>query len=125
MFIAPGRGQNGSRPADLIGILMFESKNLRGAPARSHAHARFAELVADYPNLSPHQLTEVTELFPQLSALEMALMMSDDRLAGKLDRFRVEQRRRIRTPFSQYAVLVAIALGGLAMLAFGLVFSPG
>lgn len=104
---------------------MFEPKNLRGTPARSHAHARFAELVADYPHLSPEQLTEATELFPQLSALEMALMMSDDRLAGKLDRFRREQRRQIRTPFSQYAVLVAIALGGLAILAFGFVFSPG
>ena len=103
---------------------MFEPKNLRGPPARSHAHARFVELVGEYPHISTEQLKELTERFPQLSALEMALMMSDDSLAGKLDRFRVEQRRRIRTPFSQYAVLVAIALGGLAMLAFGFVFSP-
>jgi hypothetical protein len=43
----------------------------------------------------------------------MALMISDSELAPKLDRFRKDHRRQLRTPFRQYAVLVYIAIAGI------------
>ena len=45
----------------------------------------------------------------------MALMISDEALAPKLDRFYKDNWRKLRTPFRQYAVLLAIAVVGIIL----------
>ena len=70
-------------------------------------------LVERYPNLSEIELARLINLYRELSSLDMALMISDSELAPKLDRFRKDHRRQLRTPFRQYAVLVYIAVAGI------------
>ena len=72
-----------------------------------------AELVDRYPNLSEIELARLINLYRELSSLDMALMISDSELAPKLNRFRKDHRRQLRTPFRQYAVLVYIAVAGI------------
>jgi len=94
--------------------LVFEQPH---APApRPADEAR--ELLSRYPNLSETALARLINLYRGLSALDVALMLSDEKLAPHLDRFSAEHRSRIRTPFRQYAALVAYAVAGLVMLAW-------
>ena len=72
------------------------------------------ELISHYPNLSETDIARLIKVYRQLSALEMALMLSDEKLQPKLDRFSVDHRSKIRTPFRQYAALVAYAVVGVA-----------
>ncbi len=74
------------------------------------------ELVGRYPNLSEIELARLIDRYRHLSALDMALMLSDEKLAPRLDRFSGDHRTRIRTPFRQYAALVAYALVGAAVV---------
>lgn len=74
-----------------------------------------SELIERYPQLSPTELSRAISLYRQLSALDMALMLSDEALAHKLDRFYKDNWRKLRTPFRQYAVLLAIGVGGIAL----------
>ena len=100
--------------------------------ARDFASARSArplapineatDLVSRYPNLSEIELARLINLYRSLSALDAALMISDEELGPKLDRFRDDQRSRIRTPFRQYAVLVWIAIAGIIVTAWALAF---
>jgi len=76
------------------------------------------ELLSRYPNLSETALARLINLYRGLSALDVALMLSDEKLAPHLDRFSAEHRSRIRTPFRQYAALVAYAVVGLVVLAW-------
>ena len=55
-------------------------------------------------------------MYRDLSALDMALMLSDEKLAPNLDRFSADHRSKIRTPFRQYAALVAYAVAGVAAI---------
>ncbi len=79
-----------------------------------------ARLLARYPALSEIELARLINLYRRLPALDVALILSDDRLRPKIDRFSNDHRAKIRVPFRQYAVLVAIAVAGLALLAWTL-----
>lgn len=76
------------------------------------------DLITRYPNLSETELARLINLYRELSALDMALMLSDETLAPKLDRFSADNRSRIRTPFRQYAALAAYAVIGIAAFAW-------
>ena len=82
--------------------------------------AQVAELIDRYPNLSEIELATLINLYSQLSALDAALMISDEQLGRKLDRFYADHRAKLKIPFRQYAVLVAIAVGGLAVIIWAL-----
>ena len=76
------------------------------------------ELIRRYPNLSEIELARLINLYRDLSALDMALMLSDEELAPHLDRFSADHRSKIRTPFRQYAALVGYAVAGVAAVAW-------
>ena len=77
---------------------------------------RASELLERYPDLSEHELDLLIDVYRNLSALDVALLLSDDDHGPKLTRFRAENRKRVKTPFGQYAILVAIAYAGLAVV---------
>lgn len=76
------------------------------------------ELLGRYPNLTDVELARLINLYRSMSALEMALMLSDERLAPRLDRFSADHRSKIRTPFRQYAALVGYAVIAVAAVAW-------
>jgi hypothetical protein len=92
--------------------LAFESS--QSTPRGPLEEAR--ELIARYPNLSEIELARLIDRYRHLSALDMALMLSDEKLAPRLDLFSGDHRTRIRTPFRQYAALVAYGLVGVAVV---------
>jgi hypothetical protein len=75
-------------------------------------------LVGRYPNLSEIELARLINVYRELSALDMALMLSDEKLAPNLDRFSADHRSKIRTPFRQYAALVGYAVLGMVAIAW-------
>ena len=77
---------------------------------------RAVELIERYPRVTEPQLEALIATFRRLSALDVALILSDEDLAPKLDAFRRDHASRIRTPFRQYAVLFAIAVLGLLVV---------
>lgn len=99
--------------------LPFEQSQL--APPRPAEEVR--ELIRRYPNLSEIELARLINLYREMSALDVALMLSDERLAPSLDRFSTDHRSKIRRPFRQYAALVGYALIGLAALAWAAAFA--
>jgi hypothetical protein len=108
---------------------MFQSLGAR-APAvqpPESAAPRVADearkLIGRYPNLSEIELARLINLYRELPALDMALMLSDEKLAPNLDRFSADHRSKIRTPFRQYAALVAYLGIGLAALAWAAAFA--
>lgn len=78
-------------------------------------------LIGRYPDLSEIELARLIDLYRRLSALDMALMLSDEYLAPKLDRFRADHRAQIRTPVRQYLALLFYALVGIAALAWAII----
>lgn len=107
---------------------MFQDSNravfARGEtqPPGSPALEQAAELIIRYPNLSEIELVRLINLYRTLSALDVALMISDERLAHQLDRFVGEHRAEVKTPFRQYAVLVVIAVVGIALTTWAALF---
>ena len=85
------------------------------APA-SVALQQFRELIDRYPMVSEVELAGLINLYRDLSALDVALMISDEKFGPKLDLFFTDQRSQIRTPFRHYAVLVAIAMAGFVII---------
>ena len=79
-----------------------------------------ADLLARYPHLNDEDIGRAIESYRGLSALEVALIISDEKLGPKLTRFRNDHRSALRTPFREYAVLVAIALAGFAVIGWAL-----
>lgn len=108
---------------------MFHDLNAQSVPGghlkepSGIALQQSAELVDRYPNLSEIELARLINLYRELSALEVALLISEDELAPKLGRFVKDHRSEVRTPFRQYAVLVAIAVAGIALLVWALLFA--
>lgn len=98
------------------------SARVRALASGSPSLEQAAELVGRYPNLGESELTRLVHLYRQLSALDVALMISDEHLAPRLDRFVREHRSQLRTPFRQYAVLVAIAMMGIVLVAWVVAF---
>jgi hypothetical protein len=74
-------------------------------------------LIRRYPNLSEVELARLINLYRDFSALDMALVISNEELGENLDRFTADHRSKIRTPFRQYAALVAYAV--VAVVALG------
>lgn len=88
-----------------------------------NAPQQFSELLERYPNLSEIELARLINLYrEELSALDAALMISDENFGPKLDRFFDDNRSKIRTPFRQYAILIAIPVVGIAVIAWALAF---
>jgi len=81
------------------------------------------ELISRYPNLSETALARLINLYRGRSALDVALMLSDEKLASRMDRFSADNRSRIRTPFRQYAALVAYAFVGVAVITWAAAFA--
>jgi hypothetical protein len=81
------------------------------------AREQVTDLVARYPNLDEIELARLINSYRDLSAMDFALMISDEALAPKMDRFATDHRSKIRTPFRHYAALVAYAI--LAVMAVG------
>jgi hypothetical protein len=78
------------------------------------------ELVARYPNLSEIELARLIDLYRHFSALDMALLLSDEKIAPRLDCFSSENRSKIRPPFRQYAGLMAYAFLTLSVVAWAI-----
>ena len=76
------------------------------------------DLLGRYPDLSKEELDQLISLYPQLSPVEMAMMISNEEIAGKLDAFNRAHPRVRRTPFGHYAVFVGIFVVGLALIAW-------
>jgi hypothetical protein len=91
---------------------MFQDFSARALPpdhpqsAATMRREEAAGLIRRYPNLSEAELARLINLYREFSALDMALTMSDEELAPKLDRFSADHRAKIRTPFRQYAALI-------------------
>lgn len=94
----------------------------RAQPPGSPSLEQAAELIGRYPKLSEIELARLINLYRQLSALDVALMIADEQLAPRLERFVGEHRSELRTPFRQYAVLVAIAVLGFVLMAWVVAF---
>jgi hypothetical protein len=77
-----------------------------------------AVLIARYPDLSKVELARLIDLYRKFSALDSALIISDQQLAANLDRFVEENRAKVRLPFRQYAGLVAYALLAVVAVAW-------
>ena len=73
--------------------------------------------------MSEIELARLINQYRDLSALDMALMLSEESLAPKLDRFSADYRSKIRTPFRQYAALVGYAVLGIAVVAWAIALS--
>ena len=104
-----------------FGAKAFPFEQSQSPAPRCAEEAR--ELISRYPNLSETELARLINLYRGLSALDMALILSDERLAPSLDRFSTDHQSRIRTPFRQYAALVGYALIGVAALAWAAAFA--
>jgi hypothetical protein len=98
------------------------SARVGGQSPSSPALEQAAELIGRYPNLSEIELAQLISLYRELSALDVALMISDEQLAPRLDQFVGKHRSEVRPSFRQYAVLVAIAVAGMALATWVAVF---
>jgi hypothetical protein len=92
-----------------------------GAAPVGTAHEQAKLLLARYPNLSETELARLINLYRGFSALDTALILSDDALAPTLARFRAEHRSKVRPPFRQYAGLLAYTVLTLAAVAWAVV----
>lgn len=72
-----------------------------------------ADLISRYPNLSEVELARLINLYRHVSALDVALMSSDEELGPKLNDFFEDHRSQLKTPFRQYAIFVAIGVVGM------------
>jgi len=77
-----------------------------------------ASLLRRYPSLSETELTRLISAYRKLSALDMALMLSDEELGPRLHRFSAEHRSVLRTPFRHYAALVLYAILAVVAVAW-------
>lgn len=86
-------------------------------PVRANA----SELFERYPDLTDAELEQLIVEFPRLPPVDVALMLSDEKLAPKLEAFRRDHHSKVRTPFRQYAVLIAIAFFGIGLIVWSVV----
>jgi hypothetical protein len=93
-------------------------------PAAATPRDEAAALIRRYPNLSETELARLINLYRGFSALDMALILSDEQLTPNLDRFSRDHRSKIRTPFRQYAALVGYAIIAVVALAWTMTVLP-
>jgi len=102
----------------------FNSKALAFSEAPALPPAIEARgLLGRYPNLSEVELARLINLYREMPTVEMALMLSDELLAPKMDRFSADHRSRIRPPFHHYAALVAYGLLAIIGVAWAASFA--
>jgi hypothetical protein len=104
----------------------FNSKALVSGPSQAAprvAAGEAAELIARYPNLSEIELARLINLYRRFSALDMALMISDEQAGPTLGRFIKDNRSKLRPPFRHYALLVLYAAIGVGALAWAAAFA--
>jgi hypothetical protein len=65
-------------------------------------------LLMRYPDLSEEELATLINLFPYIRILDLGMMTTDERLAGKLDAFHRDHGRKLRTPFSALIAFLAV-----------------
>lgn len=100
---------------------MYDCSAARALPRTDYqpmgtAQEQVRVLIGRYPNLSETELARLINLYRGFSALDTALMLSDEALAPRLDRFTTDHRSSIRPPFRQYAGLLfytILTLGAL------------
>ena len=107
---------------------MFQSFNATAIPFEERQVSlrpadEVRNLVGRYPNLSEIELARLINTYRELTALEMALMLSDEDLAPRLDRFSADHRSKIRAPFRQYAALVGYAVLAIVAVAWAAAFA--
>ncbi len=78
------------------------------------------DLLGRYPDLSKEELDKLISLYPQLSPVELAMMISNEEIAGKLDAFNRAHPRVGRSPLGHYGVFIGIFVVGLALIAWAL-----
>ena len=105
-----------SRPSFVPAATVQSPATARARLPRSRVHARAAELVSRYPDLSRQQIEELAAIFPRLSATDVALMLADKRLAPRLDAFCATNRDLISPSLADYAVIAAIVSLPLLLL---------
>jgi hypothetical protein len=99
----------------------FSAKALAPDQPQSESTKRREEaagLIRRYPNLSEVELARLINLYRGFSALDMALIISNEELAPSLDRFTGDHRSKIRTPFRHYAALVGYAVVAVGAVAW-------
>lgn len=107
-------------------------ENINAQPVqrdRLQGHAGVAlqqatELVERYPNLSEIELARLINLYRELSALEVALLMSDNELGPRLGKFVADNRSKVRTPFREYGMFVLIAVLAVVLVFWSVAFAP-
>ena len=81
-----------------------------------------SELVARYPKLDQGEVDRLASLYRELSALDVALLMADQQLAPRLERFVDEHSSKVRTPLRDYALLLAIVASGALLVVWAVAF---
>lgn len=104
---------------------MYDSSAATALPAADTAtmgtqQEQVRMLVGRYPDLSETELARLIDLYRGFSALDTALILSDDALAPRLDRFTTEHRSRVRPPFRQFAGLLFYTVATLGILAWAI-----
>lgn len=89
-------------------------------PRSPNVHAATSALISRYPDVSETELARLIIMYGELSALDMALIISDENLGPKFDQFYAHHRASLRLPFRQYAALIAIAVFGISVIAWAL-----
>lgn len=77
-----------------------------------------ASLIRRYPRISDQELERLLSIFPRLPRVHVALMSSDDELASRIEAFRTDHRRRLRTPPAHLAALLSPVFLLLIVLAW-------
>lgn len=83
---------------------------------------RVRELLGNYRNLDHGEREEFITGYRALTPVEIALLRSDEGLADNLKRFRADHQKVFRMPFRQYAALLAVALFGLLVCIYAMMF---
>ena len=104
---------------------MFQDFSARqsavGSAPAAIPHHEAAELIDRYPNLSEIELARLINLYRQFSALDTALIKSDEQLGSKLDWFLADHRSKVRVPVGQYAGLIGYAVLTIAAVAWAVI----
>lgn len=99
----------------------FNASEANSVGARASGAESMAELLVRYPGLSDFERARMVKLYRKMTPLEVALLISDDELGRKLERFFSDHRTEVRTPFREYAMLVAIAISGVLITLWAIV----
>lgn len=80
-----------------------------------------SDLLDRYPDLSEAELARLIGTYRKMSTVDIALMLSDETLGPKLQRFAKDHKRAIKAPFRDYAFIVVLALTGIAVVAWNVI----